>query len=85
MGAANLLHEQANPPPRAEVFQQRCLPLLTDAGEFVEDALGDYLEPELGIVGVGEPVRFVPHALEKVLGRSLDLRCFLLARGAAFC
>ena len=50
---------------RAEFFEQRRLALLADAGKFIEDAFGDFLEPKLRVVGVGEPMGFVPHPLQE--------------------
>src|SRR5208282_217951 len=50
----------------AEFAQERRLALLADAGEFIQDALGEFLESKLGVVGVGEAVGFVAHTLEEL-------------------
>src|SRR5215213_90994 len=49
----------------AEFFEEGGFAALADAGEFVEDAFGNALEPKLGVVGVSEAMRFVADALEK--------------------
>src|SRR5438046_5294403 len=54
---------QAQALDRAKLLQERRLALLADAGEFVEDAFGDFLEAQLRIVSVSKPVRLVAHAL----------------------
>ena len=52
----------------AEFLQQRRLARVADAGEFVEDALGDLLEAQLRVVAVGHAMRFVADALEQLEG-----------------
>ena len=51
---------------RPEFFEQGRLSLLADAGKFVENALGNLLQPQLRVVGVGEAMRFVAHALQQL-------------------
>src|ERR1041384_885099 len=49
----------------AEFFEERSFAALADAWEFVENAFGNPLETQLSIVGVGEAMGFVAHALEE--------------------
>src|SRR5205807_10341566 len=48
----------------AEFFQQCRLALLADAGELIEDAFGNPLEAQLGVIGVGKSMRFIAHPLQ---------------------
>jgi hypothetical protein len=51
---------------RAESLEERGLALFANTREIIQDTLGNPLEPELGVVGVGEPVGFIPDPLEQV-------------------
>ena len=50
----------------AKFFQESGFAALADVGEFVEDAFGDFAEAKGGVVGVGETMGFVAHALEEL-------------------
>src|SRR5947209_14813147 len=49
----------------SELFEQDRLALLADAGEFIENAFGNLLQAQLGIIGVSEAVRFIADALQQ--------------------
>src|SRR5437588_10915 len=78
-------------PHRPELADQRLLPPLSDPGNLVERGEDDPPLPELLVVGVGEPVRLVPEALEQLealgltrqddrLAEAVDVDQFLLLR-----
>ena len=49
----------------SELFEQGGFAPLTDIGELVQNALRNPPQPEFGIIGVGEAMRFIPHALQQ--------------------
>src|SRR5258706_3917325 len=56
---------QAHPLDGAEFLQQGGFAASADSREFIEDAFGNSLQPKLGVVSVGEAMRFIAHALEQ--------------------
>src|SRR5437899_2196229 len=69
-GDLGYLIDRREPQPLdgTELLQQRRLARAADARELIEDALGDSLEPELRVVGVGKPMRLIAHALKELEG-----------------
>ena|GEM_PF-3780113 len=64
---ANFVHRcDAQPVDLTEVFQQRGAAHFAQAGQIIQHALPDFFRAELGVIGVGEAVRFVAQALEEV-------------------
>ena len=62
----NLLHAgQPQALHRAEPLQQRRLAPAANPRKFIQDALGNPLQPQLGVVGVGKAMRLIPHPLQQ--------------------
>jgi hypothetical protein len=57
---------------RAEFFQQRRFAPLADAGKFVQHALGNFLEPQLRVVGIRHAMTFVADALQQFHRRMIE-------------
>src|SRR5207249_597071 len=63
----DFLHgRKPQPVHRAKFFEQRRLALLANAWKFVQDTFRNPLQTQSRVVGVGESVRFVPHALQQL-------------------